>query len=346
MLKVAIIGGSGYTGGELLRLLLYHTEVEITAITSEKSAGKAVAKIFPNLKDKTDLIFGNNNPAAVSKNADFIFLCLPHCAAMDSAKAYLKYGKKVVDLSADFRLSDYKVYEKWYKEKHTAKDLLKKAVYGLPELYSDKIKKASLVANPGCYPTSAILALAPLLKSKWAKGINPPIIIDSKSGISGAGRGAEVAYLFTETNESVRAYKIGTHRHTPEIEQELGIAAKKNIKVSFTPHLIPMNRGILSTIYVKKAINAGPLLDYYRDFYINEPFVRVLDSGSLPDTKNVRGSNICEIGIVEDKRTGMTVIVSAIDNLIKGASGQAIQNMNIMQGFDEGCGLNLLPVFP
>ena len=257
MLKVAIIGGSGYTGGELLRLLLYHTEVEITAITSEKSAGKAVAQLFPNLKDKTDLIFENNNPAAVSKKADFIFLCLPHCAAMDSAKAYLKYGKKVVDLSADFRLRDYKVYEKWYKEKHTAKDLLKKAVYGLPELYRDKIKKASLVANPGCYPTSAILALAPLLKSKWAKGINLPIIIDSKSGVSGAGRGAEVAYLFTEANESVRAYKIGTHRHTPEIEQELSIAAKKKINVSFTPHLIPMNRGILSTIYVKKAINAG-----------------------------------------------------------------------------------------
>ena len=346
MLKTAIIGGSGYTGGELLRLLLYHTEVEITAITSEKSAGKAVAQLFPNLKDKTDLIFENNNPAAVSKKADFIFLCLPHCAAMDSAKAYLKYGKKVVDLSADFRLRDYKVYEKWYKEKHTAKDLLKKAVYGLPELYRDKIKKASLVANPGCYPTSAILALAPLLKSKWAKGINLPIIIDSKSGVSGAGRGAEVAYLFIEANESVRAYKIGTHRHTPEIEQELSIAAKKKINVSFTPHLIPMNRGILSTIYVKKAINAGLLLGYYRDFYINEPFVRVLDSGSLPDTKNIRGSNICEIGIVEDKRTGMTVIVSAIDNLIKGASGQAIQNMNIMQGFDEGCGLNLLPVFP
>src|SRR3990170_1408500 len=327
MLKTAIIGGSGYTGGELLRLLLYHTEVEITAITSEKSAGKAVAQLFPNLKDKTDLIFENNNPAAVSKKADF------------------KYGKKVVDLSADFRLRDYKVYEKWYKEKHTAKDLLKKAVYGLPELYRDKIKKASLVANPGCYPTSAILALAPLLKSKWAKGINLPIIIDSKSGVSGAGRGAEVAYLFTEANDSVRAYKIGSHRHTPEIEQELSITAKKKINVSFTPHLIPMNRGILSTIYVKKAINAGLLLDYYRDFYINEPFVRVLDSGSLPDTKNIRGSNICEIGIVEDKRTGMTVIVSAIDNLIKGASGQAIQNMNIMQEFDEGCGLNLLPVF-
>src|SRR3990170_5559262 len=345
MLKTAIIGGSGYTGGELLRLLLYHTEVEITAITSEKSAGKAVAQFFPNLKDKTDLIFENNNPAAVSKKADFIFLCLPHCAAMDSAKAYLKYGKKVVDLSADFRLRDYKVYEKWYKEKHTAKDLLKKAVYGLPEFYRDKIKKASLVANPGCYPTSAILAIAPLLKSKWAKGINLPIIIDSKSGVSGAGRGAEVAYLFTEANDSVRAYKIGSHRHTPEIEQELSITAKKKINVSFTPHLIPMNRGILSTIYVKKAINAGLLLDYYRDFYINEPFVRVLDSGSLPDTKNIRGSNICEIGIVEDKRTGMTVIVSAIDNLIKGASGQAIQNMNIMQEFDEGCGLNLLPVF-
>ncbi len=346
MLKTAIIGGSGYTGGELLRLLLYHTEVEITAITSEKSAGKAVAQLFPNLKDKTDLIFENNNPAAVSKKADLIFLCLPHCAAMDSAKAYLKYGKKVVDLSADFRLRDYKVYEKWYKEKHTAKDLLKKAVYGLPELYRDKIKKASLVANPGCYPTSAILALAPLLKSKWAKGINLPIIIDSKSGVSGAGRGAEVAYLFTEANESVRAYKIGSHRHTPEIEQELSITAKKKINVSFTPHLIPMNRGILSTIYIKKPINAEQLLEHYRNFSENEPFVRILNSGSLPDTKNIRGSNICEIGIVEDKRTGMTVIVSAIDNLIKGASGQAIQNMNIMQGFDEGCGLNLLPVFP
>ena len=346
MLKVAIIGGSGYTGGELLRLLLYHTEVEIVAITSEKSIGKSVPQLFPNLKDKTDLIFEKNDPATISKKADFVFLCLPHCAAMDSAKAYLKYGKKVVDLSADFRLRDYKVYEKWYKEKHSAKALLKNAVYGLPELYRDKIKKTSLVANPGCYPTSAILAIAPLLKSKWVKAIDLPIIIDSKSGVSGAGRGAEVAYLFTEVNESLRAYKIGTHRHTPEIEQELSRAANKNIKVSFTPHLIPMNRGILSTIYIKKKIDANALLLQYKDFYENEPFVRLLNSGSLPDTKNVRGSNICEIGIVEDKRIGMTVIVSAIDNLIKGASGQAVQNMNIMQGFDEGCGLNLLPVFP
>lgn len=346
MLKTAIIGGSGYTGGELLRLLLYHTEVEITAITSEKSVGKSVSQLFPNLKGKTDHVFEKNNPAVISKKADFVFLCLPHCAAMDSAKAYLKYSKKVVDLSADFRLKDYSVYEKWYKEKHTAKTLLKKAVYGLPELYRDKIEKAELVANPGCYPTSAILAITPLLKSKWAKGIDLPIIIDSKSAVSGAGRGAEVAYLFTEANESVRAYKIGSHRHTPEIEQELSLAAKKKINVSFTPHLIPMNRGILSTIYIKKPINAGQLLEHYRDFYMNEPFVRILNSGLLPDTKNVRGSNICEIGIVEDKRTGMTVIVSAIDNLIKGASGQAIQNMNIMQGFDEGCGLNILPVFP
>ncbi|MBI5043687.1 MAG: N-acetyl-gamma-glutamyl-phosphate reductase [Nitrospirae bacterium] len=345
MLKTAIIGGSGYTGGELLRLLLYHTEVEISAITSEKSVGN-VAQLFPNLKEKTDLCFEKNNPALISKKADFIFLCLPHCAAMDSAKAYLKHGKKVVDLSADFRLKDYKVYEKWYKEKHTAKALLKDAVYGLPELYRDKIKKAVLVANPGCYPTSAILAIAPLLKSKWAKGVDLPIIIDSKSGVSGAGRGAEAAYLFTEANESVRAYKIGTHRHTPEIEQELSKAANKNIRVSFTPHLIPMNRGILSTIYIKKAINAELLLDHYKNFYENEPFVRVLDSGALPDTKNVRGSNICEIGIVEDKRIGMTVIVSAIDNLVKGASGQAIQNMHIMQGCEEGCGLNLLPIFP
>lgn len=346
MLKTAIIGGSGYTGGELLRLLLSHTEVEITAITSEKSVGKPAVQLFPNLKDKTDLVFEKNNPVVISKKADFVFLCLPHCAAMDSAKAYLKNGKKVVDLSADFRLKDYRVYEKWYKERHTAKDLLKKAVYGLPELYRDKIEKAELVANPGCYPTSAILALAPLLKSKWTKGIDLPIIVDSKSGVSGAGRGAEVAYLFTETNESVRAYKIGSHRHTPEIEQELSITAKKKINVSFTPHLIPMNRGILSTIYIKKPINAEQLLEHYRDFYENEPFVRILNSGSLPDTKNIRGSNICEIGIVEDKRTGMTIIVSAIDNLIKGASGQAIQNMNIMQGFDEGCGLNLLPIFP
>ncbi|MBI5043627.1 MAG: N-acetyl-gamma-glutamyl-phosphate reductase, partial [Nitrospirae bacterium] len=305
-----------------------------------------VAQLFPNLKEKTDLCFEKNNPALISKKADFIFLCLPHCAAMDSAKAYLKYGKKVVDLSADFRLKDYKIYEKWYKEKHTAKDLLKRAVYGLPELYRDKIKKAVLVANPGCYPTSAILAIAPLLKSKWAKGVDLPIIIDSKSGVSGAGRGAEAAYLFTEANESVRAYKIGTHRHTPEIEQELSKAADKNIKVSFTPHLIPMNRGILSTIYIKKRIDVKALLLHYKGFYENEPFVRVLDSGALPDTKNVRGSNICEIGVVEDKRIGMIVIVSAIDNLIKGASGQAIQNMNIMMGFDEECGLNLLPVFP
>ncbi len=346
MLKVAIIGGSGYTGGELLRLLLSHSEVEITAITSEKSAEKSVDNLFPSLRDKTGLVFEKNVPATIARKADFVFLCLPHCAAMDSAKEYLGYGKKVVDLSADFRLKDYKVYEKWYKEKHTARPLLKKAVYGLPELYREKIKNAVLVANPGCYPTSAILAIAPLLKSKRVNKIDLPIVIDAKSAVSGAGRGADIAYHFPEANESLRPYKIGTHRHIPEIEQELSQAAKKKISISFTPHLVPMNRGILSTIYIKLNASGEMLLSHYKDFYENEPFVRILNAGNIPDTKNVRGSNICEIGIVEDKRLGMIVIVSAIDNLIKGASGQAIQNMNIMMGFDEECGLNLLPVFP
>ncbi|HUI45997.1 MAG TPA: N-acetyl-gamma-glutamyl-phosphate reductase [Nitrospirota bacterium] len=345
-LKIAIVGSSGYTGGELYRLLLHHTRATVTAVTSEKSAGHPITTIFPHLAGLTDLICEPLDPAVIAKKADFIFLALPHVTAQEAAFHFHQLGKKVVDLSADYRLTDPAVYETWYEHCHQHPELLKEAVYGLPELHRQKIKKASLIANPGCYPTGAILGLAPLVKSDAID--LKTIIIDSKSGVSGAGRSQSLAYHYPEVNEGFMAYKIGTHRHTPEIEQELGTLAGKSITLSFTPHLAPMNRGILTTIYAMLNTGADPgrLSSLYREFYRNEPFVRVLAAGQLPNVRNVRGSNFCDIGIYADLRTGRVVVVTAIDNLVKGASGQAIQNMNLMAGFDETNGLRLAGLFP
>ena len=345
-LNIAIVGSSGYTGGELFRLLIHHPRAAVTAVTSEKSAGRPITDIFPHLSGLTDLVCEPLDPETVARKADFVFLALPHVAAQEAAYRFHRLGKKVVDLSADYRISDPAVYEKWYEHRHQYPDLLKTAVYGLPELYREKIRSAALVANPGCYPTSAILGLAPLIVNAV---VDPEtLVIDSKSGVSGAGRSPSLAYHFPEVNEGLMAYKIGTHRHTPEIEQELSALAGRTITLSFTPHLIPMNRGILTTIYagLSGSADGGRVHGLYRDFFKNAPFVRVLPPGQFPNVRNVRGSNFCDIGVTVDQRTNRVVAVSAIDNLVKGASGQAIQNMNLMEGFAETDGLRSAGVFP
>ena len=345
MLKVAIVGASGYTGVELIRLLSNHPDVEITAVTSEQSAGKNISSVFPSLAKIFDKTLEPLDADLIAKKADLIFTALPHQKAMDVVPHFLKAGKKVIDLSADFRIKDAATYGTWYEE-HKAPELLKEAAYGLPELHREEIKKARLIANPGCYPTSAILALAPLLKN----GLIAPetIVIDSKSGVSGAGRSATQDTHFPEANEGFKAYKVGEHRHTPEIEQELSLLANSPVIVSFTPHLLPVNRGILSTVYasVKKDMDEDFIIGLYNKFYGKERFVRVYQKGSFPNISNVRGSNFCDIGVRLDKRTGRVVIISAIDNLVKGASGQAVQNMNIMYGFPEDTALKGLPFFP
>jgi len=346
MLNVAIVGASGYTGLELIRILHCHPEVAVTCLTSEQSAGRKISDVFPTLRGRCDLILENLEPVRVAEKADLIFTALPHKAAMEVVPTFLKLGRHVIDLSADYRLSDPEVYGAWY-EPHLNPANLKKAVYGLPEIRRAKIRGAKLVANPGCYPTSIILGLAPLLK----KGlINPQdIIADSASGVTGAGRAAKVDSLYCEVNEGFKAYGVGgVHRHTPEIEQELSLLAKEKLRITFTPHLVPMDRGILSTIYARPhtPTTTDQLLKLYREFYDGEPFVRVLPPGNLPSTAFVRGSNFCDIAPLVDARTGRIIVVSAIDNLVKGASGQAVQNMNLVCGFPETMGLDGLALFP
>ena len=346
MLNIAIVGASGYTGLELIRILHCHPEVAVTCLTSDQSAGKRISDVFPTLRGRCDLVLEHLEPVRVAEKADIIFTALPHKAAMEVVPTFLKLGKKVIDLSADYRLADAAVYGQWY-EPHLNPANLKKAVYGLPELRRNKIKSAKLVANPGCYPTSIILGLAPLLK----KGLIDlsSIIADSASGVTGAGRAAKVDSLYCEVNEGYKAYGVGgVHRHTPEIEQELSLLAGEQLIITFTPHLAPMDRGILSTIYATptKPLSTETIVQLYQDFYAGEPFVRVLLQGTLPSTAFVRGSNFCDIAPLVDLRTGRIIIVSAIDNLVKGASGQAVQNMNLVCGFPETMGLEGLALFP
>ena len=346
MLQVAVVGASGYTGVELLRLLYSHPWVTVTCVTSEQSAGKPVAEVFPTLRNRYPQILENLEPVSIADRADFIFTALPHKAAMEVVPTFIRLGKRVVDLSADYRFHDPAEYEAWY-EPHLNPELLARSVYGLPEIRREKIIEAELVGNPGCYPTCSILGLAPLLK----QGIIHPerIIIDAKSGVSGAGRGAKVDNLYCEVNDGFKAYAVGGgHRHLPEIEQELSLLAGRSITISFTPHLVPMDRGILATLYadLKGSVSTTELLALYREFYEGEEFVRVLPEGAFPSTAHVKGSNCCDIGLTVDRRTGRVVVVSAIDNLMKGAAGQAVQNMNIMNGFPENMGLEGLALFP
>jgi N-acetyl-gamma-glutamyl-phosphate reductase len=343
--RVGIIGATGYTGVELLRLLLRHPEVEVTALTSQKYAGLPIDQVFPSVMKYLQLKCEELNLDQVSKKTDFIFTAVPHKTAMETVPLFVQKGKRVVDLSADFRLQDPAVYERWY-QKHTAPELLKESVYGLPELHRKKIREAKIVGNPGCYPTGALIGLIPLVE----KGMISleSIIIDSKSGVSGAGRDVVLESLFCEVNEGVRAYKIFEHRHTPEIEQELSQLVQKKVNVTFVPHLIPIDRGILTTLYVilAKKMKTEEVLNVFERYYEKEPFVRICQKGKFPNTKNVRGSNYCDIGVKVNEGDGRGVIVTAIDNLVKGASGEAVQNMNIMLGYPETMGLDVVPLWP
>ncbi len=345
MIKAAIVGGSGYTGVELLRILHRHPHVEVVSVTSRKHAGTPVASLFPSLSSVYTLKFQAPDIPALSRSCDVVFTAVPHQTAMSIVPELLAEGTKVIDLSADFRIRDRAVYEAWYVP-HTAPELLDEAVYGLTEIYREKVAGARLVANPGCYPTSAILPLYPLLKEGLVAGEG--IVVDSKSGTSGAGRSASLATIFCEVNEAFKAYKVGEHRHTPEIEQELSAAANKETVINFTPHLVPMSRGILTTIYARAAEGAttGDVLTALADYYAGARFVRIRPEGEFPNVSHVRGSNFCDIGAKVDQRTGRAILVSAIDNLVKGASGQAVQNMNIMFGLEEAAGLDALALFP
>ena len=346
MIRAAVVGSSGYAGGELLRILSGHKDVEIVAVTSEKSAGTHVAALFPHLGRVCNLVFEKLDPGALAGKADVVFLAVPHKTAQEPAAKLVGSGTRVIDLSADFRFRDTRIYTEWYGEEHDQPGLAYMAVYGLPELYREEIKRARLIGNPGCYPTSAILALAPLVKEGLIE--LDTIVVDSKSGVSGAGRTPGQMYHYPEANESICAYKVGTHRHTPEIEQELSNLAGAGTIINFTPHLTPMNRGILTTAYAKLKAYKGPdsLLKLYAKFYKDDFFVRILGKGNYPNVSSVRGSNFCDIGLYSDLRTQRVVVVSAIDNLVKGAAGQAVQNMNLMFGLPETEGLKHLGMFP
>ena len=342
--RVAIVGASGYTGAELVRLLVRHPGAEIGVLTADRKAGEPFATVFPHLAGAAlpDLVALDR----VDWDAvDVVFCGLPHGTTQEVVAA-LPSRLKVIDLSADFRLADEDTYARWYGHAHRAPALQKDAVYGLSELARDAIARARLVACPGCYPTAALLPLVPLIE---AGGIVPEdIIIDAKSGVSGAGRGLKETALFAEVGEGIHAYGVGSHRHTPEIEQGLARAAGQPVAVSFTPHLVPMNRGILSTIYVKLAggATADGLRAMLAERYRGEPFVRVVPEGAQPATRHVRGSNHCLIGVFADRLAGRAIIVSVLDNLVKGASGQAVQNMNLICGFAETDGLEQEPLFP
>jgi len=336
VLKVGVIGATGYTGEELIKILVSHKDVKITLLEAIVEEELPISDVFPVLKGRVDLICKKPNLKEVIEKTDLVFLALPHTVSMTVAPELIKSGKIVIDLSADYRL-DIAEYEKWYKVKHKDASNIQKAVYGLPEILKEKIKKAKLIANPGCYPTSALLAILPLVK-KEIVDLNT-IIVDSKSGATGAGRKAHLALSFSEVNESLKAYKINEHQHKPEINMGIKKVTSKNADVIFVPHLVPMNRGILSTVYMDlaKETNSVAVTQMYKEFYKGKPFVRVMNEETLPAVKDVQNTNYCNIGV---KVTGKKVIaVSCIDNLLKGAAGQAVQNMNIMCGFEETEGL-------
>lgn len=339
MLTCAVLGATGYTGIELVKILLRHPGAKITALSTRQKENIPLRKLIPVLPRSLDLEVKRWSFSEIRRAAELIFLCLPHTEAMQTAEAFRKAGKIVIDLSADLRLKDWRLYEAWYQVRHTNRGLLKTAVYGLPELFRSKIRKADVIANPGCYPTAAILGIAPLLKD----GLIEPdsINIDAKSGVSGAGRKLTPATQFCEVDQNFSAYKVGRHQHTPEIEQALSFAAGRKVNVVFVPHLLPVERGILATIYMKpkKGVRAPAIAQAFKKAYSDEPFVRLRPEGEFPALKDVQRTNFCDIGFGVEPKTGRLIVVSVIDNLLKGASGQAVQNMNIRMGFQEEEGL-------
>ncbi|PLV60391.1 N-acetyl-gamma-glutamyl-phosphate reductase [Thermotoga sp. KOL6] len=339
MIKVGIIGATGYTGLELLRILKNHPDVRITYLSSKTYAGKKMSEVYPSTLE--DTVLEEFNPEKISKLCDVVFTALP--AGVTYGLVQKMENVKIIDLGADFRFDDPNTYKEWYGSELEKYDEINR-VYGLPELYRESIKKAGIVGNPGCYPTSVILALTPALK--YGLVDSDTIVVDAKSGVSGAGRKEKMDYLFSEINENLRPYNVAKHRHVPEMEQELKKISDRDVRVIFTPHLVPMTRGILSTIYVKTNVSLEEIHRAYLSFYKKEPFVHVLPPGVYPSTKWCYGSNHVFIGMQIERRTNMLILMSAIDNLVKGASGQAVQNMNIMFGLDESKGLEFTPVYP
>lgn len=346
MIKAAIIGSTGYVGQEIVRLLLKHPFVEIVSLSSRTYINNKYSSIYHNYRDILNVYCTEERIEEIADIADVIFLALPHGIASKKINSDILKKVKIIDLGADFRLKEISTYEQWYKTKHFGKKINSEAVYGLSEWNREKIYKTSLVANPGCYTTCSLLSLSPLIKENLINKDN--IIIDAKSGVTGAGRNINLATHFTECNESIKAYNVTTHRHTPEIEQHLSEIALDQIRVNFTPHLVPMNRGILTTSYVKPNVTLthNEILEVYKKYYDNEFFIRVLPEEVFPETKWVKGSNFCDIGFKIDQRTNSIIIIAAIDNLMKGAAGQAIQNMNILFGFNENIGIDDIPLFP
>lgn len=346
MIRVGIAGATGYAGIELVRLLLQHPEAEVVQVTTEQYQGQQLARVYPHLQGRIGLL-GEPTQAEALAAFDVVFTSMPHGHAMAVAKAVKAAGHKLIDIGADFRLRDVRSYERWYKQAHTEPDLLAEAVYGLPELYREQIRGRWLVGNPGCYPTTCALAAAPLLKANLVE--RRGIIFDSKSGVSGAGRGVSLGVHFSEVDENFKAYNIaGQHRHTPEIEQTLSDVAGEPIIVNFTPHLVPMVRGILTTAYFQLTQNLSTqqVLDVFQAFYAGEPFVRIRPAGDLPMTKQVCAANYVDIGVEVDPRTGRVLVICVEDNLVKGAAGQAVQNMNLICGLPETTGLTQLPIYP
>lgn len=357
-IRAGLVGVTGYTGMELMRILASHPAMKLVLATSRAEAGKRIDAIYPFMTnlEAGDLVITEPDPDAIAAACDVVFLAVPHKTAMEIVEVLHGRGVRVVDLSADFRIRDAKTYEAWYHVEHSCKDLIAEAVYGLPEFYGKAVQSAKIVANPGCYPTSAIVGLAAALQAGIVH--TDDIVIDSKSGTSGAGRKAAVGSLFCEVHDSFRAYGLGSHRHTPEIEQELSLLAGTDMQVSFNPHLLPIDRGILSTMYLRlrEPMSADAVHEIYTKFWAEHQagaidgsgtaWVRVLPKGKLPETRHVRGTMFCDIGIVVDERTGRLIVVSAIDNLCRGASGQAVANANLMLGLPVNAGLSFAPLMP
>ncbi|MDF2446405.1 MAG: N-acetyl-gamma-glutamyl-phosphate reductase [Moraxellaceae bacterium] len=343
MLKVGIVGGTGYTGVELLRLLAQHPGVELKAITSRSEAGMPVAQMFPNLRGHVDLAFSEPSVEALGA-CDVVFFATPHGVAMKQTPELVERGVRVIDLGADFRIADPAVFEKWYGLPHSCTDMLAEAVYGLPEVNREAIRKARVIANPGCYPTAVQLGFLPLLKAGLVDVKH--LVADAKSGVSGAGRKAEVHTLFSEAAESFRAYGVAGHRHLPEISQGLARMTTGSVGLTFVPHLLPMIRGIHATLYATLKAESGDLQKLYEETFAGEPFVDVMPAGSLPETRSVKGANTCRIAVYRPQGGDTVVVLSVIDNLVKGAAGQAVQNMNIMFGLPETTGLGQIALLP